>query len=1033
MLLSDISIKRPVFTTMVILAILVFGFVSYTRIGIDMMPEVDFPLVTVLTIYPGADPETVEQEVSKKIEDSISTINGVRSLRSISVDNVSQVIIEFELELDVDQVVQDVRDKVAAVLPELPDDVETPKVQKLDLGAIPILNISVGGPGTIGEVTSLARKRIKEPLQSIPGVGTVNIVGGREREIKVWLDPDRLDAMGLTVQEVIGALSANNLDFPGGRLEAGNTEFAVKVNGRFSSLAEIEQLKIMEMHGRAIRIMDVARVEDGLEERRSAARLSGENAIVLVVRKQSGTNSVQVADLVKARLQEISATFPPGYRAFVAIDNTTFTKTSIEDVQFDMLFGAFLAVLIVFLFLRNWRSTIIAALAIPTSVVGTFMFIRLLGFTFNTMTMLALSLSIGLLIDDAIVVIENIYRHMESGAPPIKAAASGTGEIGLAVMATTMSIVAVFIPVAFTQGMIGRIFYQFGTTVAVAVLISLFVSFTLTPMLSSRFLAPAGRNRFYASIEKVLAWLDRIYRSVIAAALRHRLATVVLALSVFAGAIFLARMIPTSFIPPFDQSRLNVVVKTPVGTNLARTEELAEQLAARVRAHRDLVVGTVAMVGADTQKKQNLAKIYVKLLPKEERALSQMGAMDLLRKEFSDFPEAVVSVEEVPMFGGETGMRAATIQFNVRGGDLSELSQVSARLADALARAPGFVDVDTTWETGKPEVRVQMDRERAAALGVVTAAVGQAVYALVGGVEASKFRQAGDDVPIRVRLAPSARQEATQIGRLKVRPAGGGKPVALANLAKIVPSSGPIEIDRQARRRQITVLANLEEGVALGPAMDQVRTLAAKIVPAHLETDFEGQAKIAKESMGNLLVSLVLAIIMIYLLLASQFESFLHPLTIMMSLPLAMVGAFLAMLISGDFLSIIAMIGIIMLMGLVTKNAILLIDYTNTLRRRDGLGRTEALLKAGPTRLRPILMTTAAMVFGMLPIALSRGQGSEMRAPMAVAVIGGLLVSTLLTLVVVPVVYSLLDDLAGGLKRLARGRRSASFRNDEET
>jgi len=578
--------------------------------------------------------------------------------------------------------------------------------------------------------------------------------------------------------------------------------------------------------------------------------------------------------------------------------------------------------------------------------------------------------------------------------------------------------------VAFTQGMIGRFFYQFGTTVAVAVLISLFVSFTLTPMLSSRFLAPAGRNRFYASIEKALAWLDRIYRSLIASALRHRLATVLVALAVFVSAVFLARMIPTSFMPSFDQSRLNVVVKTRIGTDLARTEKVAEKIAARVRAHRDLVEGTVTLVGADTQKKQNLAKVYVKLLPKEERSLSQMGAMDLLRDEFADFSEAIVSVEEVPMFGGETGMRAATIQFNVRGGDLTELSKVSARLADALARTQGFVDVDTTWETGKPEVRVQIDRDRAAAQGVVTAAVGQAVYAQVGGVEASKFRQAGDDVPIRVRLERSARQEASQIGRLKVRPAMGGKPVALANLAKIVPASGPIEIDRQARRRQITVLANLEEGVALGPAMDKVRSLAAKIVPGHLETDFEGRAKIAKESMVNLVVSLVLAIIMIYMVLASQFESFLHPLTIMMSLPLAIVGAFLAMLISGDFLSIIAMIGIIMLMGLVTKNAILLIDYTNTLRRRDGLDRTAALLKAGPTRLRPILMTTAAMVFGMLPIAISRGQGSEMRAPMAVAVIGGLLVSTLLTLVVVPVVYSLLDDLAEGLKHLVAGRSS---------
>ncbi len=1031
MFLSEVSIKRPVFTSMVIAAILVFGAVSYTRIGLDMMPKVDFPLATVLTIYPGAGPETVEREVSEKIEEAVSAINGVRTLRSVSVENVSQVIVEFELEVELGQAIQDVRDKISGILPLLPAGVETPKVQKLDLGAMPILHVAVGGPGSIDEVTRFARERVKEPLQSIAGVGTVDLVGGQEREIKVWIDPARLDVMGLTVSEVLNALAANNLTFPGGRLNAGTTEFSVKVDGEFTALADIGQLKIVEIMGRAVRLLDVARVEDGLEERRSAARLDGERAVVLVLRKQSGTNAVEVGDRVKARLAELEKGFPEGYSVFLAIDNTTFTRTSIEHVQFDMIFGTFLAVLVVFLFLRNVRSTLIAALAIPTSVVGSFVFINVMGFTFNTLTMLGLSLSIGILIDDAIVVIENIYRHMEEGASPFEAARQGAAEIGLAVLATTMSIVAVFIPVAFTRGIIGRMFYEFGLTVAVAVLISLFVSFTLTPMLSSRFLKPSRPNRFYRAIEWFLVGLDRGYRAVIGSALRHRLAIVLLAIGVFAGSLYLAGMIPGSFMPSFDMSQLNVVVTTPTGTDLAETERLAGEVADRVRAHRGVVLGTVTTVGADAQKKQNLAKVYVKMLPKELRQVGQLAFMDQVRQELAGFVGAEVAIEEVPLFGGESGMRAAKIQFNLRGGDLDELDRVSRELVAALnERVPGLVDLDTTYEAGKPEVAILVDRDRAASFGVVTAMVGQTVNALVGGVEISKYREAGDDIPIRVRLEQGARQRAEQIARLRVRSATTHKLVELANLVTIELGTGPTQIDRQARQRQITVLGNMAEGVPLAPTMEKIRQVAAEVVPPEFQTDFEGQARIAEESMGHMLFSLFLAVIMIYMVLASQFESFIHPLTIMISLPLSVVGALGALLLANQFLSMIAMIGIIMLMGLVTKNAILLIDYTNILRRRDGMDRTAALLKAGPTRLRPILMTTAAMVFGMLPIALSQGYASEMRAPMAVAVIGGLIVSTLLTLVVVPVVYSLLDDLAGLFTRKKSGQPEHQARSE---
>jgi HAE1 family hydrophobic/amphiphilic exporter-1 len=1020
MFLSDTSIKRPVFTTMLIGAIVVFGVIAYPRIGLDMMPAVDFPFATVLTIYPGADPETVEREVSEKIEEAVSTLNGVRMLRSISVENVSQVIIQFELEVNTDEAVQGVRDKISRVVPLLPAGVETPKVEKLDLGAEAFLTIAVGGPGGIDEVTRFADKRVKEPLQGVLGVGTVDVIGGQEQEIKVWIDPGKLDVMGLTVNEVIGALAANNLSFPGGRITAGAMEFSVKVDGEFKSLEEIEQLKIMEVMGRAVRIRDVARVESGLEERRSSANLSGQAAVTLLVRKQSGTNTVQVGDRVKARLAELTKNFPEGYTAFMAIDRTTFTKTSIEHVQFDMVFGGFLAVLIVFLFLRNVRSTVIAAIAIPTSVVGTFIFINALGFTFNTMTMLALSLSIGILIDDAIVVLENIYRHMEEGKTPREAAFMGAKEIGLAVLATTMSIVAVFVPVAFMQGIVGRFFFEFGITVAVAVLISLFVAFTLTPMLCSRFLKKSGSNFFYRAIERLLNKMDSGYRRMIAWALRFRWLTLGSAVGVFIGSMYMAGFLATDFMPSFDMGQFNIIVKTPTGTTLTESERIAKDIATKMRTRSDLVAGTVTTVGADAQQKQNLARVYVKMIPKENRTVGQMAFMDEARKMFEGFEGAQIAVEEVPLMGGESGMRAAKIQLNVRGGDLRELNEVSRKIVDELEMIPGFVDLDTTWEAGKPEVAVRLDRARAANLGVVTAAVGQVVYSLVGGVEASKYRVGGEEVPIQVRLEPWARRQPEQIGRLKVRSAISKQPVALANLATIEPGTGPTQIDRQNRMRQITILGNLDETLPLGLATDKINEVVARVVPSSMEADFEGSAKIAKESEAHMQFAMLLAVILIYMVLASQFESFIHPFTIMVSLPLSIVGALGALLIAKQDMSMMAMIGIIMLMGLVTKNAILLIDYTNILRRRDKMNRLDALLKAGPTRLRPILMTTAAMVFGMLPIALSTGYASEMRAPMATCVIGGLLASTLLTLIVVPVVYTLFDDLGAFMSRMVK-------------
>ncbi|MCU0661381.1 MAG: efflux RND transporter permease subunit [Myxococcota bacterium] len=1012
MLLSDVSIKRPVFTTMVLGAIVVFGIVSYPRIGIDMMPNVEFPFCAVTTIYPGASPETVEKEVSEKIEEAVSTISGVRSLRSVSVENVSQVLIEFELEVKADQAVQDVRDRLSRISSQLPRDIESPKVEKLDFGAAPVLTLAVSGPGSVAEVTQFAKKRVKERIQTIPGVGAVDVVGGREREIKVWIDRERLEAQGLSVTDVVNALAASNLKLPGGRLTSKSTEFTVQVDGELKSIDEIGELLVREVNGQGVRVKDVARIEDGFEERRSSALLSGNAAVTLVVRKQSGTNTVAVGDKVKERLAELTEGFPKGWSVFVAVDSTTFTKTLVEHVELDLVIGGVLAVLIVFLFLRNLRTTFIAALALPTSVIGTFIFINALGFTFNTMTLLALSLSIGILIDDAIVVIENIYRHMEEGLSPWEAAKVGSAEIGLAVLATTLSIVAVFVPVAFMQGIIGRFFYQFGITVTVAVLISLFVSFTLTPMLSARLMKQVGTNFFYRGIEAVLGFIDARYRGTIAWALRHRLIVSVIAVLAFSSSIPLVKVIGVEFMTSFDRGELNVMVKMPTGTTLEETERVAEGIAQKVRAHRDLVTSTVMSIGSDSQQKQNLATVYVKMVHKDVRTVSQAAFMARMRREFATFKEANIAVEEVNwMAASGSAMRSAIVQYNVQGGDIEQLERVAHKIAAEMKRTGKFVDVDTTFEAGKPEVRVKLDREKAAGLGVTTMQAGQAVRTLIGGVDAGKYREKGEDYDIVVRLDPRGRQEVQQIGEIKVRSVFGAL-VPLSNFASVEPGTGPTQIDRKSRQRLVTVLANLVQGYPLGTAIEDISKIAATAVPSEVTTEFDGQARIMGESFRNMIFSLILAIIIVYMVLASQFESFIHPFTIMVSLPLSLVGALGGLLIAKQTLSIMSMIGIIMLMGLVTKNAILLIDYTNTLRRRDGLERNEALLKAGPTRLRPILMTTLAMVFGMMPVALSRGYASEMRAPMAVCVIGGLIASTLLTLVVVPVVYTILDDIA---------------------
>jgi HAE1 family hydrophobic/amphiphilic exporter-1 len=1013
MKLADVSIRRPVFATVMIGVLAVFGVWAYPKISIDMYPEVEFPFVTVTAVYPGADPETIESRVVDKLEEAISTVNGIKVMRSTSMENVGLVFVQFELERKADQAVQDVRDKVSGALKDLPKDLEPPIVERIDINAAPIMALALAGPMEKRDLTALAKDVVKQQLQALNGVGGVDIIGGQEREFHVWIDPQRLESYGLAVGDVTQAMVAQNVEIPGGRLDIGKNELSIKTRGQVYSARELGNIIITAAGGAPVRIADVARVEDGAEEHRSYATLNGKSSVTLLVRKQSGANTVDVSHKVQQALEKLRPRLPKDVTVAIPNNSAVFTENMINDVKFDLVYGAVLAILIIMFFLHDWRATLISALALPVSVIATFAFIQAMGFTLNLMTMLALSLSIGILIDDAIVVIENIHRHLEMGKPPLRAAAEATGEIGLAVMATTASILAVFVPVATMKGIIGRFFVQFGLTVAFAVSVSLFVAFTLTPMMSSRFLrAHTGKGPVGRAIERFLDAIEGAYRAVLGAALRQRALTVLVAIVVFVASLLLAFVVPKEFMPTEDRSMFLVKIELPTGSALAVNESFSEAIAAKIRSISG-VKDTLVTIGGTSQSEINRSEIQVNLVPKKKRAFTQLQLIDYVRKEFPGWTprkDINFAVEPLQMVGGgNSAFRSSVLQFNVRGHDYAEISKTTDELVTWMRAQPGFVDVDVSYRGGKPEVAINIDRDRAADLGVPVAAIASTVRSLMANDKVTEITADGQRWDVRLKLDEVFRQKASDLLAFKIRSTT-GQLVSMSSLVSIADGTGPAKIDRQNRQRQITVYANLN-GKALGQAVTETETVAKSKVPATMTADWAGMGDIMRESFGYLFGALILAIIIVYLVLAAQFESFLHPFTIMLSLPLSMVGALGAIAIAHQPINIMTMIGIILLMGLVTKNAILLVDYTNTLRRQ-GKNRREALLAAGPVRLRPILMTTGAMIFGMMPVAIGLSEGGEMRAPMAIAVIGGLITSTMLTLVVIPVAYDLIDRFA---------------------
>jgi HAE1 family hydrophobic/amphiphilic exporter-1 len=1024
--LADISIRRPVFAIVLIALLVVLGTFSYGRVGVDLFPNIDFPVITVTVVYPGADPASMESKVADPIEEALNSMAGINTLRSVNLEGVTQVILEFELEVDVDQAAQDARDRVSAILRNLPQGIDPPVVQKFDVGAAPIMSIALSGDLPPRELTTIADDIVKDQVQRLQGVGAVDMVGGREREIHVLVDPARLAGMGFTVEDLANALRAQNLELPAGRVLEGQRELTVKTKGEVRSTDEIADIILLGGGGTIIRVRDVATVEDGAEEARSWSSMNGASAVALVIRKQSGGNSVEIAREVRAELENLRPRVEAlGARISTPTDTSTFIEHSINDVKFDLVFGGVLAVVIILFFLHDFRATIISAVAIPTSVVATFAFIDYMGFTFNNMTMLGLSLSIGILIDDAIVVVENIYRHLSMGKDPVRAASEGTGEIGLAVLATTASIVAVFLPVAFMKGIVGRFFFQFGLTVSFAVAVSALVSFSLTPMLSSRMLRQEhGKILFvFRPVKWFLDRVDDAYRGVLRWALRHRFLTLMAAFLSLVGAVGLVTQVTTEFLPQEDRAEFQVNVETPTGTSLELTTLFAEALAKDLRDNGPGIEETFLTIGGGAQGQVNQASIHVLMTGAKTRPYHQNDVMSWVRGRYADVEDAVIAVVPVNLVGGGGGgFRSQAIQFNIRGRDYDELNAAAEALVAELDKIDGFVDLDTTFRGGKPELAIEIDRERAAALGVPVASIATTIRALIAGDKVTELKDGLDIYDVTMQLPDEKKTGFAALSNLKVRSAT-GQLVDLASVVRVAHTEGPSQIERQARQRQVTVLANLEGGLSLGQATPMVKELAAKVVPPHLTTDFVGMAEVMTESFGYMISALFLAIIFVYMLLAAQFNSFVHPFTIMLSLPLSVVGAFGGLYLTGMTLNIFSMIGVIMLMGLVVKNAILLVDYTNTLRER-GMNVVDALLEAGPVRLRPILMTTAAMIFGMLPVALAISEGGEARAPMAVTVIGGLVTSMLLTLVVIPVVYSLFDQVASKTMRVFGSKRS---------
>jgi HAE1 family hydrophobic/amphiphilic exporter-1 len=1026
--LADLSIRRPVFATMLSLSLVVLGLFSVTGLGLELFPNVDFPTVTVTTTLKGAGVEEMESGVTKPIEEIVNTIEGIDVLRSSTREGLSIVVVSFVLEKDGAVAAQEVRDKVSTVVSRLPVGTDAPVIEKFDIDASPIMSVAVAGNRNLREVTEIARRQIKEVIETVQGVGAVIMVGGWERAVNVVVDPDRMAAYQISILQVREALRAQNLELPGGRVDQGNRELVLRTMGRIPDAAAFADLIVATYQGRPIRLRDLGRVENGVAEPRSLARLNGENAVTLIVRKQSGTNVVRVVDAVKAKLEAIRPSLPPDVSTEVVIDQSRFIKRTIAEVRHHLVLGAVLVALTVLLFMGDLRSTLIASVAIPTSIVATFAMMRAMDFTLNNITMLALVLAVGIVIDDAVVVLENIFRHVEErGETPRAAASTATREIALAVMATTLSLIVIFLPIVFMGGIVGRFFHSFGVTVAFAIAVSLLVSFTLTPMLASRFLRPkpaAGSVK----VGRVYGAVDRAYGACLRWALGHRWTVIGLAALVTASTWPLLGAVGSTFVPSDDQSELEVVIQTPGGYTLERTDALFQELEHRLRALRG-VTDVLTTIGDTTGKVRpgegdvTRGTIYLRLVDLRERAYSQFDVMADARRALAAYPDLRVSVQGVSAFRGG-GTRQSDVEVSLLGPSLERLTAVSDAVVEHLRSRPGFVDVDTTLSTRTPELRAAIDRERAAELGIRVEDIAATLGILIGGEPVSKYKEEDEQYDVWLRADKPQRSDPTDVYALTVW-SPTARLVKIASLVRLEEALGPAQIEREDRQRKVGLFANLV-GTPLSTAVREIEAaVAAQDLPPSYRLRFSGRAEALEETLGHFAIAFALSLVFMYMVLAAQFESFLHPVTIMLALPLTIPCALLSLLALRNPLDVYSIFGLFMLFGIVKKNGILQVDYTNTLRAR-GLERDAAILEANRARLRPILMTSVMLVLGMLPMALGRGPGAASRASMAKVIIGGQTLSLLLSLLVTPVAYSLFDDAGRlGLAR-ALGRRRAA-------
>jgi len=1028
--LAALCVRQPVLTWVLMLAIAVVGSFGYRALGVDKFPKIEYPLILVSTILPGAAPDVVETEVTDKIEAAVNTISGIDELRSTSSESVSMVSIAFDVSKDIDVAAQEVRDRLNTALAQLPRDMQQPIVTKVDPDAAPIMLVTFQAAGSVRDVTELADKRVRRQLESISGIGEVTILGGRKRQMNIALDPVKLAAADLTAADVQRALSAQNLSVPGGVVETGPRRVSVHVEGRVSSAAELGRIVLRQSQDHATSISDVAEVEDGAEDLASYASEDGRACVVLSIRKQSGQNTVAVVDAVRDRISAIESTLPPGSRLHVVRDASHEIRTSLDAVKFHLVVGAILAALVVLMFLGDMRSTLIAALAIPISIIGTFALMWAVGFTLNMITLLALALSVGIVIDDAIVVLENITRAVqERRQKPFVAAVLATREIGLAVLATTLSLLAVFVPVAFMSGMIGRFFESFGLTMAFAITVSLLVSFSLTPMLAARLLpAPSevlGERERRSWLER---WVDRGYLPVERAYLRvlrwslaHRGVIVFASLATLASCFPIASAVPKGFQPEDDIAEFDVTVRAPEGTSLLDTRMISERIATEIRGLPG-VERTLLTIAGDPQRTQNLANIYVRLVDPRERAQTQTQIMDRVRREVVARQRKDLRIQVSLTALINTGQSSAAVQYAIYGPDLKRLEQYTQQVLERLRKVPGAVDVDSNLIMGAPELRVSIDRERAAILGVDVASVANTVGLLVAGQKVSTYHAGGEEYEVHARAHRDYRSDLEALSVMTVRTASGAT-VPLGSLTTLRDSHGPAQINRLSRQRQVTILANVAPGVGQSTVSEALERIIAELnMPPEYVAVPAGFTKEQTRVAGAFSVALALTAIFMYLVLAAQFASWIHPVTIMLALPLTLPFAFLSLLIFGQELSIMSALGIIVLFGVVKKNAILQVDHTNQLRAQ-GMPRLEAILEANRDRLRPILMTTFAFVAGMVPLIFSRGIGAGMNQAISGVVVGGQSFSLLLTLLATPVAYSYFDDLSQWWRRRSSGRQ----------